>query len=94
MHVVIVGGGIAGLSAGARLREKFESAGTKATVTMLEASDRLGGRVRGEQWRVQLKGGVGDAIVPLELGAELVHGSASILRLAREEGWEMDEIVS
>ena len=93
MHVVVVGGGIAGLSAGARLRERFESGDDTATVTLLEASDRLGGRVRGEQWRLFLSSGE-RVVVPLELGAELVHGSASILKLAEEEGWDMDEIVS
>ncbi len=58
--VVIVGGGLAGLQAGALLC----AAGVK--VTLLEARETLGGRVR----TLHLPG----AELPIELGAEFVHG--------------------
>jgi protoporphyrinogen/coproporphyrinogen III oxidase len=69
--VVIVGGGIAGLSAAWRLRHR--------DVLLLEASDRLGGRVRsdpcGGYW--------------LNYGAHLLPGPGSLVdRLARECGLE------
>jgi oxygen-dependent protoporphyrinogen oxidase len=69
--VVIVGGGIAGLSAAWRLRHR--------DVLLLEAGDRLGGRMRsdpcGEYW--------------LNYGAHLFPGPGSLLdRMARECGLE------
>jgi oxygen-dependent protoporphyrinogen oxidase len=69
--VVIVGGGIAGLSAAWRLRHR--------DVLLLEAGDRLGGRMRsdpcGEYW--------------LNYGAHLFPGPGSLVdRMARECGLE------
>src|SRR4051794_14103291 len=69
--VVVVGGGIAGLSAAWRLRHR--------DVLLLEAGDRLGGRLRsepaGEDW--------------LNLGAHLFPGPRSIVDgLVRECGLE------
>jgi protoporphyrinogen/coproporphyrinogen III oxidase len=69
--VVIVGGGIAGLSAAWRLRHR--------DVLLLEAGDRLGGRMRsdacGEYW--------------LNYGAHLLPGPGSLVdRMARECGLE------
>lgn len=69
--VVIVGGGIAGLSAAWRLRHR--------DVLLLEAGDRLGGRMRsdprGEHW--------------LNYGAHLFPGPGSLVgRMARECGLE------
>ena len=69
--VVIIGGGIAGLSAAWRLRHR--------DVVLLEAGDRLGGRMRsdpcGEYW--------------LNYGAHLLPGSGSLVnRLVRECGLE------
>ena len=59
MKVLVIGAGIAGLSAAWHLRE----AGINATV--LEARDRLGGRV----WTNHDFAGI-----PVEFGAELIHG--------------------
>ncbi len=44
-HVVIVGGGITGLSAAYQLQKLRQQAGTSLRVTLLEAEDRLGGKV-------------------------------------------------
>lgn len=62
MHVdvAVIGGGASGLTAARRLVERGLS------VAVLEARDRLGGRI------ATLYGP--DAFVPLELGAEFVHG--------------------
>ena len=61
MNVLVIGAGIAGLSAAWHLRE----AGVAATV--LEARDRIGGRV----WTDRDFAGF-----PVEFGAELIHGKS------------------
>ncbi|GGY87354.1 protoporphyrinogen oxidase [Streptomyces nitrosporeus] len=62
-HVVVVGGGIAGLSAAARLTGVTGDAGPRARVTLLESADRLGGKLR----RAETGG------VVVDLGAEAFH---------------------
>ena len=57
-HIVIVGGGIAGLGAARELIQRG------CRVTVLEARDRFGGRIH----TIHAKG------VPIELGAEFIHG--------------------
>src|SRR5262245_26891905 len=62
VDVVVVGAGVAGLAAGRRLTE------AGATTAILEARGRIGGRihtVRDDR-----------TPIPIELGAEVVHGSA------------------
>ena len=60
--IVIVGGGIAGLAAASRLyRSGF------VNVTILEASDRLGGRIHSLQVDATNHGYI-------EMGAEWIHG--------------------
>ncbi|HKV95303.1 MAG TPA: NAD(P)/FAD-dependent oxidoreductase [Candidatus Angelobacter sp.] len=67
--VLIIGGGIAGLSAARRLTA------ANMHVTLLEARDRLGGRI----WTQQT------ANYPVELGAEFIHGRPEeILQVAAE----------
>jgi monoamine oxidase len=69
MDALIIGGGIAGLTAARHLTE----AGLR--VTLLEARDRLGGRIYTRS----------TGKFPVELGAEFVHGRPSeILSLAAE----------
>lgn len=59
MNIIVIGAGVAGLSAAYHLRQ----AGIEATV--LEARDRIGGRV----WTDR-----DFADIPVEFGAELIHG--------------------
>ncbi|MCI0569526.1 MAG: FAD-dependent oxidoreductase, partial [Myxococcaceae bacterium] len=71
--VVVLGAGVAGLAAARRLHE----AGRQ--VLVLEARERVGGRVEG--WVDPEEG------TPLELGAEFIHGeSRALSALAREGG--------
>jgi monoamine oxidase len=75
----VLGAGAAGLAAARALRQ------AGASVVVLEARDRLGGRVHT----------VIDPLlgVPLELGAEFVHGQPEVVRrLAQEEGLAMREV--
>lgn len=72
-RVIVIGAGVAGLAAAARLREAGRD------VLLLEARDRIGGRV----WTTSVPG----LIVPVELGAEFLHGQAKeIDEIARVDG--------
>ncbi|HWD91089.1 MAG TPA: NAD(P)/FAD-dependent oxidoreductase [Verrucomicrobiae bacterium] len=75
--VIIIGGGIAGLSAATELlRHDY-------TVTLLEAKERFGGRVHT----------IRDGSLPIELGAEFVHGkSKPLLKAIRAAGLSLDEV--
>ena len=64
--VIVVGAGAAGLAAAAELARHGRS------VLLLEARDRVGGRI----WTRREPG----LAVPLELGAEFIHGQAAITR--------------
>ena len=72
MDVVVIGGGLAGLAAAERL------AASGAAVTLLEARDRLGGRVRSEP------SGTGGA--PVELGAEWIGDEGELHDLLKGAG--------
>ena len=48
-HVVIVGGGITGLSAAWYLQQQAEASGIPVRYTLIEASDRWGGKIRTER---------------------------------------------
>jgi monoamine oxidase len=75
--VVVIGAGVAGLIAAVRLAE------AGCAVTVLEASDRVGGRIRTVMR--------GDAAI--ELGAEFVHGKPpEMLALLEELGLERYEL--
>src|SRR3954464_9604292 len=62
-RVLVLGGGIAGLAAAAEISKKLP-------VTLIEATNRLGGRIHTI---------AGNQNVPIELGAEFVHGKAPAL---------------
>jgi monoamine oxidase len=63
MNVIVIGAGAAGLAAASRLSEKG------ATVTVLEARDRIGGRI----WTAH----PASLALPVELGAEFLHGETA-----------------
>ena len=67
--VIVIGAGVAGLIAAVRL------AGAGWSVTVLEASDRVGGRIRT----------VHSGEVAIELGAEFVHGKPPELLVCLDE---------
>src|SRR5919197_2345060 len=77
--VLILGGGVSGLAAAARLAQ------AGCTVRVLEARDRVGGRVltlRGGRWPV-----------PVELGAEFIQGCVpALLGLAQQTGLPVVEL--
>jgi oxygen-dependent protoporphyrinogen oxidase len=76
-RVVIVGGGISGLAAAHAL----EAQSTSVAVTLLEASDRLGGTLRSERWTLH------DAELVLDVGADgWVASKPQATALARKVG--------
>jgi oxygen-dependent protoporphyrinogen oxidase len=81
-HIAIVGGGIAGLSAAWYLQQEAARQGPPARYTLLEASDRWGGRIRSE--RIE---GVGGGPTILEAGPDsFLTRKPWALTLARELG--------
>ncbi|WP_441238707.1 flavin monoamine oxidase family protein [Bradyrhizobium sp. 930_D9_N1_4] len=78
-HIIIVGAGAAGLMAAREL------ARAGRTVTILEARERCGGRIRPLP--------VSEFGYPADSGAEFVHGEAPVTRgLLREAGLSLQEI--
>jgi monoamine oxidase len=79
IDVVIIGAGVAGLAAGRLL------AGAGRRVTLIEARDRVGGRVHTHHLAPDL---------PIELGAEFVHGQPpalwTLIREARLPTYELE----
>jgi monoamine oxidase len=69
-QVIVIGGGVAGVAAARDL------AGADYGVTLLEARDRLGGRIYTH---------FDELSVPLELGAEFIHGKPAELFATLEE---------
>jgi monoamine oxidase len=77
--VIIVGAGMAGLAAAARLAE------AGFAVVLFEACDRIGGRVFTEH--------LAGSSVPIEFGAEFIHGFApEILEPLQEAGVDITEV--
>ncbi len=75
--VVIIGGGIAGLSAANELLRN------DCTVTVLEAKERFGGRMHT----------IHQGNLPIELGAEFIHGkSKPLLKAIRAAGLSTHEV--
>ena len=76
-HVVIVGGGPAGLAA-AKIMEQ-----NRVSYTVLEAADRIGGRLKKDTTLADF---------PIDLGAEWIHSHPVVLnRMKGKPGDEVDE---
>lgn len=83
--VVILGAGIAGLMAAALLAEAGQS------VTVLEARDRIGGRIL--TMHPDEAAGVTGSTNSIELGAEFVHGRPpELLRLLEDAAFQLEEV--
>jgi len=77
-EVIVIGAGVSGLAAATQLAQ------TGISVTILEARDRLGGRI----FTIQDSHGM-----PTELGAEFIHGRPpEILTLLSSVGMEIEEV--
>ncbi|XP_031557786.1 polyamine oxidase 3-like [Actinia tenebrosa] len=79
VRVAVIGGGISGLAAASSLvQERFD-------VVLLEASDYIGGRIK----TVTAFPG----FPPIDLGADFIHGSNSIInKLAEENNWTVKQV--
>lgn len=84
MRIVVVGGGITGLAAALRLRER---AGDAADIVLIERSDRLGGKLRTAPFAGQQVETGAETFLTREHGAE-----SAVLALARQVGLG-DELV-
>jgi oxygen-dependent protoporphyrinogen oxidase len=83
-HIVIVGGGIAGLSAGWYLQQEATRQALPVRYTLLESSDRWGGKIGSE--RIE---GVGGGSTVIEAGPDsFLTRKPWALALARELGLE------
>jgi oxygen-dependent protoporphyrinogen oxidase len=81
-HVVIVGGGISGLSAAWYLQQQADNSGMAVSFTVLEASDRWGGKILTEQVE-----GFTEAPFVVEAGPDsFLTQKPWALQLARELG--------
>lgn len=85
-RVAVAGGGIAGLSCCLELLQHCEREGIDVEVTLLEARNRLGGRLWTD--RTAFKGKGGTDYFPVDLGASWIHGIElnPLAALAREAG--------
>jgi hypothetical protein len=82
--VVVVGAGVAGLSCAKALVDRQPA---QCRVRVVEANSWIGGRVRQMNFPDLFPGS------PLEVGAEFIHGGATILHdLARLKGWPLKQI--
>ena len=78
MRIVVIGGGIAGLSAAHRLRER---AGDAAEIVIVERADRLGGKIRTREFAGEEIESGAETFLVTEKGAE-----SAVLNLARRVG--------
>ncbi len=73
-RVAVVGGGIAGLSTAYYLQTLAQAAGLPLHITLLEASERLGGKIRTEHVQdLTIEGGPDSFITQKPAALELVH---------------------
>ncbi|MDA0811865.1 MAG: NAD(P)/FAD-dependent oxidoreductase [Verrucomicrobia bacterium] len=79
-RVIVIGAGVSGLAAAKSLHE------AGATITVLEARNRIGGRIHTDRTTFE---------VPVEIGAQYVQGTKSddgnvnpVWKMAQEQGWK------
>jgi len=79
-HVIIVGAGMSGIAAARTLLEGGRDSDQSVHVTMLEASDYVGGRVRADRsWIGGDDKEEHQRSYKLDMGAEIVHGKNTLL---------------
>ena len=74
LRVLVIGGGTSGLSAAHELIKTYEDSPETVEVTVLEARERLGGRVHSTQLSAIRDEGL--PAVGVDLGANYIHGAA------------------
>lgn len=95
--VLVVGGGITGLSAAHRLRKLADESGQEIRVTLVEADEQLGGKLRtvkkdgfimetGADSIVTRHEGIRTLVEELGLGDRVVHNATGISYLYRDGG--------
>ena len=85
-RIVIIGGGVSGLSAAWLLNEQAQASGASVHITVLEAASRFGGKVRTET-----VDGYGDKPFIIEAGPDsFLTQKPWALKLARKLGLESD----
>ncbi len=73
-HIAIIGGGISGLAAAYTLQEQAKTKGVSLTCTLIESSDRLGGKILTEQQDgFTIEGGPDSFLAQKPWGAQLAQ---------------------
>ena len=95
MHVVIIGAGVAGLSAARHLLQENNG---NIEVTLVEANDYIGGRIKTDRSflyeHLEDRTTCNNCCHGVDLGAEFVHGGGSVLHnlVMQQKNWKTEDI--